>query len=515
MEARPQGLQVTDLTKTFGATRALDSVDLGVEQGEIRALLGSNGSGKSTLIKIIAGYHTADPGGRIQLNGDDLLHRSAGSRYLAGARFVHQDLGLSTRDSILDNFGMTQGYPTRWGAIKSRVALDSVREALAQVDIDVDPRTPVERLSPAERSGVAVARALVGLSPRGALLVLDEPTATLHHREVDRLLSITRSIASRGAAVLYVTHRLDEVFKLCHSVTVLRDGVRVVDAPVPSVTADDLVRHLVGNADRAPAQPQGQRPARRDGQTSVPTLLVQSLTTNRLDRVDVSVEAGQILGIAGLTGSGREDICPAIFGAITPQAGEVAVAGRAVGLGRPRLALRAGVGYMPPDRHLHGGMMTMSARENLSITDLRPLTGRLGVLRLRAERAVARDWFARMKVQPSKAIEQNLDTFSGGNQQKILLAKWLRRSPKVLLLDEPTQGVDINAKRHIHNQLIDAAEQGTAVILSSSDVEELAAIAHEVIVLSNGRVVSRLRRPHLSTEDIVRASVDDGREADR
>jgi ribose transport system ATP-binding protein len=478
-------LRLHGLSKSFGARTVLFPFELEIQPGEIHALLGQNGSGKSTLIKVLSGFHQPGPGGSCQVGGAELQLGSADAAHHGGLRFVHQDLGLVASSTILDNMSFGSGFPTRFGTILAGRAEQSCQEALAAAGLALDPAVPVSALTPAQRTGVAVARALRTSGPddRAVVLVLDEPTATLPTEEVENLHAMLRSAASIGVGILYVTHHLDEVYRLADRVSVLRDGQLVLSAAVPEVDRDELVHHLIGGVLEG---------VRRDiKESSGPDLLtVRDLSAGSTVRADLEVGAGEIVGIYGLTGSGRESILAGIFGAVPRRSGAVEVAGRQVEPS-PHTSIAAGVGYLPPDRKAGGGFMTLDAESNLTITSLKPFWRR-GWLSRRAAGAEAAYWFDQLQVRPVDAIRKPLASFSGGNQQKVLLGKWLRLRPRVLLLDEPTQGVDVGAKAELHRQIIKAAESGSAVVVSSTDVEELATLCDRVLIMRDGVIAAEL-----------------------
>jgi ribose transport system ATP-binding protein len=494
-------LHVRALSKTFAATRALDGVDLTVAAGSVHALLGENGSGKSTLIKILSGYHQPDAGGHVRISGAPLQFGSPASSAALGGRFVHQDLGLIDTCTVADNVWLTSGFPTWAGSVRERELRRRTTGALARVGLDLDPGAVVGELPAAARTGVAVARALAD-SDRATvrLLVLDEPTATLPAHEVEQLLTIVRAVAGGGVGVLYVTHHIDEVFQIADEVSVLRDGRKVITAPARDIDRRELVSHLVGREfdEIAGIAASGDEPAG-------PVLLkVRSLQAGPLRGVSLEVRAGDVIGIVGITGSGRESLLPAIFGAVPRESGEVLVGDTPLAAHRPDLAIAAGVAFLPADRVRRGGIMSLPARENLVLPRLRDLWRHLRLDRS-AENAQARTWFDRLDVRPAGAVGAPLASFSGGNQQKVLFGKWLRCQPRVLLLDEPTQGVDIGAKAQIHQQILGAAGAGAAVVVSSSDYEELVAICQRVLILRGGRVVAELSRGQLSVDGIAHA----------
>jgi ribose transport system ATP-binding protein len=494
-------LQVTGLTKSFGGTRALDGVDLAVRAGEVHALLGENGSGKSTLIKILSGYHRPDAGA-VLINGKPLHFRSAEAAAALGCRFVHQDLALVENQSITDNMLAANGYPTRLGTIRGRTARRQVAEALRRVGLDLDPRRLVSSLLPAEKTGVAIARALRDADGTAVtLLVLDEPTATLPDDEVRQLLDTVRAVSAGGVGVLYVTHRLDEVFDIADETTILRDGRRVITAPTADLNRESLVRHLVGREFEEIRSAADSLASESD----IAALCVRNLRSGPISQVSFDARPGEIVGVAGITGSGRDVLLSAVFGG-TSREGEIAVAGDRLRPARPAHSIKAGLAYLPADRKVLGGILTLSARHNLTLADLSSVW-RPPVLRRRRERTEVLAWFDKLDIRPANAVDKPMAIFSGGNQQKVLLAKWLRCRPKVLLLDEPTQGVDVAAKAEIHRQVLAAVREGATAVVSSSDVDELAAICHRVLVLRNGRIAIELAGDRLSAATIAKESL--------
>jgi ribose transport system ATP-binding protein len=487
---------ITSLSKSFGGSLALSSFDLSIRPGEIHALLGENGSGKSTLIKVLSGYHAPDPGGGVVIGGQPLPFGSPEQSYRLGCRFVHQDLGLIETTSVLDNLSMGVGYPTRFGTIQPSLARRQAERALSAVGLDISPRTMIAKLPAAQRTGVAVARAL---APDDAyppvLLVLDEPTASLPPDEVDSLLATVQTTAKSGLAILFVTHHIDEVFRVADRVSVLRDGRRIMTADVESVSRARLVQYLVGD-DFEDAVPPPVSAI-----SSKPNLTVSGLRGQSLRGLSFSVAPGEVLGFAGLTGSGRDTVLGSVFGSLPREAGLVELGGKAIKANRPDLAISRGVGFMPADRKLTGGLMTLTARENLTIGDLKPFSSALR-LRHRMEAAETRKWFQLLRIVPPDGAALALGSFSGGNQQKILFAKWLRLALSVFLLDEPTQGVDIGSRAELHRQLTALAQQGCSVVISSSDIEELGAICTRVLIVRQGRVTSELAGPQITVSAI-------------
>jgi ribose transport system ATP-binding protein len=502
-EDQVSALKVHGVSKSFNGITVLHSFQLEIGRGQVHMLLGQNGSGKSTLIKVLSGYHVPDDSrADCLVAGKRLEFGNPGSATQLGLRFVHQDLGLIDSESIADNILIGQRYPTRWGTIDNRALRRASTAALERVGLDLDPRTKVGELSAAQRTGVAIARALRGWERSCEVIVLDEPTATLPVQEVEQLHDILRTVTATGIGALYVTHDLGEVHAIGDQVSILRDGRVVASSAVAEMDRETMVHRLVGKEVEAV-----QREAHDHivVASSKPTLSVTSLSTDVLRNVDFAVSGGEVVGVYGLTGSGRESILGALFGSVQRKGGSVSVNGRRVAPFDPVAAIAAGVAYVPPDRKTQGGFMLLSATDNLSITDLRSISGAGGAISAKREREQVVKWFDQLEVRPAAAYAAPLGTFSGGNQQKIVMAKWLRRTPAVLLLDEPTQGVDVGAKAQLHRQILAAADNKTAVVVSSTDVPELATLCSRVLILRQGRLVGELRGAAVTEDHINRA----------
>jgi ribose transport system ATP-binding protein len=491
-------LTVTNLSKTFGGQRALDGVSLSIEPGEIRALVGQNGSGKSTLIKILAGFHLPDDGGSAEIEGHALTFGLGSASEALGLRFVHQDLGLVDSLDAVDNLALGFGYESFRGGIRWAAERKRAREALASLGYRLDVRRPVGSLAMSERTAVAIARAL---SPRGAapkVLVLDEPTANLPAAEAERLYQLTRRIAASGLAVVFVSHHFDEVFELANSVSVLRDGRHVITRPVAGLTEDALIELVIGRV----LQPfEHDAKAAERGEIVLETA---DLGSGVLTDVNLQVHAGEIVGVAGITGSGRDELAASLFGG-RDRTGQVKVAGKILARMRPDLSMQLGMGLVPAERHANAAFMGSNLRENITL--VRPgLHMRSGILRQRSERSDVAVWLKRLDVRP-RNTEFSMSALSGGNQQKVVLCRWLRMEPKVLVLDEPTQGVDVGAKADIHKLIDEASAQGTGVLIVSTDHEELVRLCHRVLVLRRGRVADELTGLRLHNDIITAATI--------
>lgn len=497
-------LRIEHLSKTFPGQRALIDVDLTLAPGEVHALVGQNGSGKSTLIKVLAGYHQPDPGSSAWVDGTPLTLGDGQAAAAAGIRFVHQDLGLVGSISTMENLALTTGYRT--GAarhIRWKEQRDAAREALKAVGAtEIDVQAPVDTLAPAQRTAVAIARALVGWEDGATLLVLDEPTATLPGDDVHRLFEVIHRLKDQGVSVLYVSHHLDEVFELADRVTVLRDARRVGTVPVAGLDHEGLIELIVGHKIELSSTTEAMVLGR-------PVLTVRALSGGRVRGIDFEVHEGEVVGLAGLTGSGREHVLGLISGQLPRDGGHVELDGTLIENYAPRHAIDAGAAFVPADRAIRGTVSTMSVRENLSLADVTPhFVG--GRLRHRKEIDETNHWIDRLAIKTS-GTEALISSLSGGNQQKVMFGKALRLAPKLLLLDEPTQGIDIGAKDQIHRLVDQAAAEGVATVVASTDTEELVRLCHRVLVLANGKIAHTLLGTDIMTERIEHSQLQSSR----
>lgn len=499
-------LSVHGASKTFAGGKALDGPALQVWSGEVVAIVGHNGSGKSTFIKLLAGVYDADPGSDLGVRHEHGLTRAViGDR--AELHFIHQDPGLVEMLSTVENLHLAPGQaaalaPVRRGDERRR-ALDLVSRFGASFDVD----EPVSARTAAERAVIAIARATNGWTHDRNILFLDEPTEALHGREVERLFAAIRAAVDRGAGVVFVSHRLEEVLQIADRVVVLRDGRQVAERQVSDLSRDDLLGYITGGAGVERVDRTAEPAATLPGEAGVATtrLAARGLRGGWVHGVDLTVRAGEVVGISGLLGSGREDVTRLIFGDLSLTGGTVEIDGAPLAGNSPAAAVTAGVAFAPGDRAA-GVLPAMSVRENITLPSLRPLRRRLGRIDRRAERAETAELVGRFEVRPADP-ELPLGSLSGGNQQKAVLAKWIRNQPSVLLLDEPTQGVDAGSKVSIYNAIARAARDGAAVLVSSSDTEELVAICDRVLVLQDGAVSTELNGPDLTHSRLVRATL--------
>jgi rhamnose transport system ATP-binding protein len=491
-------LALRGVSKSYGAAVALREVRLELFAGEAHALVGENGAGKSTLVKVIAGIERPDQG-QLLIDGEVSHLRGPHGAAAAGIAVIYQEPTLFPDLSVAENI-FAGRQPVRGlrrvdrGGMHGRAA-----ELFETLGVRIDPRTAAKGLSIADQQMVEIAKAL---SRRARILVMDEPTAALSGAEVARLLDVARSLRDAGAAILFISHRFDEVFALCERVTVLRDGRHISTDPASELDAGRLVRRMVGR-EVSTLYP------KKDAEIGEPVLEVRDLTARgRFSGISFDVRAGEIVGLAGLVGAGRSEVARAVFGVDKYDGGQVSVGGVRLAGHRPAAALAAGLALVPEDRRQQGLVMPLSIERNLTLPTRSRLT-RFGLLTGGRERAAARTWISRIQIKADRpgAI---VGTLSGGNQQKVVLAKWLATEPKVLIVDEPTRGIDIGTKAEVHRTLSDLAGRGMAILMVSSELPELLGMSDRVLVMHEGRLVADIPRAEATEEAVVHAATGSG-----
>lgn len=484
-------LALARLSKTFPGTQALADVSFSVEPGHFHALVGGNGSGKSTLIKILAGVYSADRGGSLHLGEQSFDVEQLTPRWSrdAGLRFVHQDLGLFPDLTVTENVLAGSPFPKRIGRIDWPEARRSVQQLLDGLDVDVKARSLVRDLRPADQTLVAVARCLRDRDTGGVgLLVLDEPTTRLPADEVDGLLQRLSAYSAQGQSILYVTHRLDEVLSYANTVTVLRDGRHVDTRPAAQHDRASLVANIAGHA------PQDRQRQTRSSSGEV-VLSVEGLRGGPLRDVSFEVHAGEVVALAGLVGSGRTSVMQNVIGAVKPRGGSVLVKGQQLRAGHVADAISRGLALVPEERVRDAAFLSLSLTENMSATTIRRHS-RGGWMRRADERRAAAADIATYGIKGT--VDAPIARLSGGNQQKAVMARAMRSSPVVLLLDEPTQGVDVGARADIYAQIDAAVAGGAGVLLATSDLDELLHLADRVLVLADGRIAHEACGPEIT-----------------
>jgi len=484
-------LEAVHITKRFPGTTALNDVQLQLAPGEIHAVVGENGAGKSTLMKILCGVHTADEG-EIRFEGRPVAFTSPRDALQMGIAIVHQELSVIPALTVAENI-----YPGRLptnalGMVRYSALFEDARRILRELQVDIDPRESVGMLSMANQQLVEIAKAL---SLNCRVLILDEPTSALTEREAEVLFDLLRRLAATGVSILYISHKLSEIFALADRVTVLRDGRYIGTYPVSAVTIEDVIRMMVGRelGDFYP-------PLGRD--RGEPVLEVRNL---KLPGASVGnsfkLFQGEILGVAGLIGSGRSEMMRAVFGADPKDSGDIFINGQPVAIHSPADAIRHGLGYLPEDRKQAGLFLDMSIRQNIVATNLRAVT-RGGFVIAAREQALADTYVQQLNIS-TPSVEQEVRRLSGGNQQKTLVAKWLAIKPRVLIVDEPTRGIDVGAKREIHYLLRSLANQNVGVIIVSSELPEILGMSDRVLVMHEGAIAAELDGKTATEEKIM------------
>ena len=492
----PPALVLEHAAKSFGAVQALIDGSVTLRGGEVHALLGENGAGKSTLVKILAGVYQPDSG-TLTVNGREVTLHGPAAAQAAGIAVIYQEPTLFPDLTVAENMFIGR-QPLRNGRrIDRRAMQDEAAATFKRLGVPLDPARIARGLSIADQQVVEIGKAL---SLDARVIVMDEPTAALSAAEVDRLFEVIRTLKAQDAAVLFISHRLEEVFAICQTVTVMRDGRHVLTSDLTGLTANDLVRAMVGRelAERPP-ETVGAAPGE-------PMLTVDRLTREGVfTDISFTVRSGEIVALAGLVGAGRSEVARAVFGIDRYDAGQVTVRGRRLKKASPTSAMEAGIGFVPEDRRQQGLVMDMSVQQNVALASLDTLR-KGGLIRASAERAMAADWAARLAIKYGRLTDP-VSMLSGGNQQKVVLAKWLGRKPAVLIVDEPTRGIDVGTKAEVHHLLTELARSGVAVLMISSELPEVLGVAERVLVMREGRLVAEFSHAEASEESIMAAAM--------
>jgi rhamnose transport system ATP-binding protein len=487
-------LSLRHAVKSFGAVRAVVDGSVDLYRGEADALLGENGAGKSTMVKMLAGVYQPDEG-QLLIDGVPVSLHSPAAAQDAGIAVIYQEPILFPDLTVAENIFMGR-QPLRAGRrIDGRRMRGETTALFRRLGVRLDPGRICRGLSIADQQIVEIAKAL---SLEARVIVMDEPTAALSAAEVARLFEVVRALRADGTAVLFISHRLEEVFEICQRVTVMRDGRHVLTSELAGMTADDLVRAMVGRQVE-------QRTGAGQHKLGDEVLRVDRLTREGVfTDVSLRVRAGEIVVMAGLVGSGRSEVARAVFGIDRYDAGTVTLAGRPLRKASPAAAMAAGVGYVPEDRRQQGLVMDMSVQQNMALASLDRLR-KAGLVRSSAERAFASDWAQRLRLKYGRLTDP-VSRLSGGNQQKVVLAKWLGRHPSLLIVDEPTRGIDIATKAEVHGLLAQLAAQGVAILMISSELPEVLQNGDRILVMREGRLTAEFVREEASEESIMAAA---------
>ena len=482
------------VTKRFGGVVAVENVAFDLRPGEVHTLVGENGAGKSTLMKIVDGLYGPDEG-TVEVGGEAASFSSPRDAEAAGIAMIPQELDLFPELSVAENLFVGRKRPRKgWGGLDWEAMRDEARERLGALDVQLDVTSAVKRLSVAEQQIVAIARALVG---EARAVIMDEPTSSLTEREVRRLFGIIEDLTAADVGVVYISHRLEEIFEISDRITVLRDGHHIETAPASELDAEELVRLMVGR----PLNELFTRSQSSPGETAVE---VRGLTRDgEFEDVDLVLRSGEILGLAGLVGAGRTELAQAIFGIRHPDSGGIFVGGEEAKIRSPQTAMERGIFYVPEERRSQGLILPFSIKNNITLSILDRIA-RLGFVP-RSERGVADRYMKELSIRGAEASDP-VSRLSGGNQQKVVVAKSLAREPNVLLLDEPTRGVDVGAKSEIYRLMDDLAKEGKAILLISSELEEVLSMADRVLVMREGRISGEFSRGEATQEKVMTAA---------
>ncbi|HTJ91957.1 MAG TPA: sugar ABC transporter ATP-binding protein [Pararobbsia sp.] len=486
-------LELRSVAKSFGPVEAIRNVTLSIHAGRVHTLLGENGAGKSTLMKILAGVH-APTRGEILLRGERIVFDRPAAAQAAGIAIVYQELSLATNLSVAEN--IYAGHePRRFGIVDFGALYRNAQALLADLGIDIDAYAPVSRLSMAQRQLVEIAKAL---SRDASLVIMDEPTSSLSDREADTLFQIVTTLKTQGKAIVYISHRMDEIMRISDDISVMRDGLSIATVKRDRTTIGALIAQMVGR-EMKDVYPRRATPYRQQGE---PLLSVRNLTRDTVfNDVSFDVHPGEVLGFFGLIGAGRSDVMNALFG-ITRAQGEIRIDGQPLRLRSPEDAIAAGIAFVTEDRKHQGLVLMHSIAQNVTMASFARSGSRFGILSEQYERDETDRAIARMKIKAA-GPHQAVGNLSGGNQQKVVLSKWLAIQPRLLILDEPTRGVDVGAKFEIYNVIRELASAGTAIVLVSSELPEAIAMSDRLVVMREKRIVQQFDTADLTQETVM------------
>ncbi|MDN3497240.1 sugar ABC transporter ATP-binding protein [Planococcus sp. APC 4015] len=494
-------LVLSRVVKSFGAVVALRSGSLTLDRGSIHALIGENGAGKSTLVKIIAGLYRRDAG-EFLLDGESVDFTSTAQSKAAGIAVIYQEPTLFPDLSVTENIFMGRQPTNRVGRIDRKAMRTEAAEIFQRLGVGLDPERVTEGLSIADQQIIEIAKAI---SLDAKVLIMDEPTAALSGVEVERLFAVARSLRDEGRALLFISHRFDEVFALCDTVTVMRDGSYVDTTPIADTSIDDLVRQMVG---RDVTELYPKLPA----DIGEVVLEVAGLTRRGVfNDISFSLRAGEIVGLAGLVGAGRSEVARAIFGVDSYESGKVTLHGSVLPKGDPKKATARGIALVPEDRRKQGLVLEDGVSRNITLA-IRSKLSKWGLIWNGLENAAAEVWASRLEVKTA-ALDAETGTLSGGNQQKVVIGKWLATEPTVLIVDEPTRGIDVGTKSEVHRLLSELAQQGLAILMISSELPEVLGMADRVLVMREGRLTGEFPRTQATPEAVMFAATADSEAA--
>lgn len=484
-------IEMSGIMKSFGGNTVLNNAGFQLKSGEVHALMGENGAGKSTLMKILTGVYTKD-GGTILVDGREVEYKSAKEAENAGIVFIHQELNVLFDLTVEENMFLGKEIKNKFGVCKIKEMRAKVKEILNRLGVQISPTERMDRLSVGQQQMIEIAKALM---VDAKVLIMDEPTAALTQRETEVLFEVIQSLREKGVSIVYISHRMEEIFELCDRITILRDGVYIGTENIAEITMNDVVKMMIGREI-------GERYPTRDCKIGKTMFEVKHLTLdNTFENISFSVREGEILGVSGLMGAGRTEIMNSIFGSLPHTSGKIIIDGKELNKLSPRSAMKHGIGFITEDRKIEGLLLDKDIKTNIALTNLSRIS-KYGILKKKKEKELVQNGIKELNI---KCFDANhvCEKLSGGNQQKVVFAKWVYTNPKLLILDEPTRGVDIGAKKEIYQIMNDLAKKGVAIIMVSSELPEILGMSDRVLVIHEGKVGGILEKEEASEEKIM------------
>lgn len=484
-------IEMSGIMKSFGGNTVLNNAGFQLKSGEVHALMGENGAGKSTLMKILTGVYTKD-GGTILVDGREVQYKSAKEAENAGIVFIHQELNVLFDLTVEENIFLGKEIKNKFGVCKIKEMRSKVKEILNRLGVQISPTERMDRLSVGQQQMIEIAKALM---VDAKVLIMDEPTAALTQRETEVLFEVIQSLREKGVSIVYISHRMEEIFELCDRITILRDGVYIGTENIAEITMNDVVKMMIGREI-------GERYPTRDCKIGKTMFEVKHLTLdNTFENISFSVREGEILGVSGLMGAGRTEIMNSIFGSLPHTSGKIIIDGKELNKLSPRSAMKHGIGFITEDRKIEGLLLDKDIKTNIGLTNLSRIS-KYGILKKKKEKELVQNGIKELNI---KCFDANhvCEKLSGGNQQKVVFAKWVYTNPKLLILDEPTRGVDIGAKKEIYQIMNDLAKKGVAIIMVSSELPEILGMSDRVLVIHEGKVGGILEKEEASEEKIM------------
>ena len=489
-------IEMKNINKSFSKNQVLNDASFYLESGEVHALMGENGAGKSTLMKILTGVYSKDSG-EINVDGNKVEYKHPTEAEKAGIVFIHQELNVVPDLTVLENLFLGKEHKNKFGILNEKLMKFEAEEIFKVLGVKIDLKEPIGKLSIGKQQMVEIAKALMA---NAKVLIMDEPTAALTPRECNILFKVVRSLKEKGVSIVYISHRMEEIFELCDRITILRDGKYIGTEIIKETTMDNIIKMMIGRE-------LTEKYPKIENKLGDIVLEVENLTKKGMFKnISFKVRAGEILGISGLMGAGRSEIMNAIFGNIKIDSGKIKINGEEVKIKSPIDAINLGIGFVTEDRKNEGLILDYSIRENISLANFNLISNKTGIINNKTEKEIAKKDIEKFKIKCS-GMEQICGGLSGGNQQKVVFAKWTDINPKILILDEPTRGVDVGAKKEIYMIINELILNGVSVVLVSSELPEVLGLSDRVLVINEGEVSGILEKDKISQENVMKLAV--------